>query len=78
MLGDCGGSFIAALDVGTTTVRCQIFNSSADTVGAAQKQLLKYLMPRLNLLAYRRNGQHSLHGKRIQENVYITSLLGRT
>nr|CAH7718869.1 unnamed protein product [Callosobruchus chinensis] len=38
MIGDCGG-YVAALDVGTTTVRCHILNSLAETIGAAHKKV---------------------------------------
>ncbi|VEN36979.1 unnamed protein product [Callosobruchus maculatus] len=38
MVGDCRGC-IAALDVGTTTVRCHILNSSAQTIGTAHKKV---------------------------------------
>lgn len=40
--GDPPG-YVAALDVGTTTIRCQIINSLTETVGAAYSAVSKVL-----------------------------------
>lgn len=32
--------YIASLDVGTTTVRCHIFNSSAESIGSSSEQVI--------------------------------------
>lgn len=38
-MGTNGTGFVAALDVGTTTLRCQIINSAAETVSTACVQV---------------------------------------
>ena len=38
-MGTNGTSFVAALDVGTTTLRCQIVNSAAETLSTASVQV---------------------------------------
>lgn len=42
MSGDASATFVVALDVGTTNVRCLVINSSGITVGKAYQKVKPY------------------------------------
>lgn len=43
MASDSDEKYIAAIDIGTTTLKCFILNSKANTVGSACTQVNKFL-----------------------------------
>lgn len=58
-MSEAGGPYIAALDVGTTTVRCHVFDSQARTVSSASKTVSSHPHPRLPLLSKRSSSGHA-------------------
>lgn len=45
-------TFIAALDIGTTTIRCYIFDQDAKIVGAAKCQVISRVIYKINSKIY--------------------------